>query len=209
DDAIHPSEALHGVVRAGVVDERQSEPASDGQGQRLEDLGHDVFGRDEVDVVAADPLELEHHLGELCRAHLVAVAGLRGVVVLAEDALEVAEREEDGAAPGPAAEAVLLAEMGEVARDARAPAGGADLGPVRKAVHTAVARAYLAADKRADGLFGAALQIARGIRREVTRVGRAEHAARIPRPCRGCDMLVPCKPIRPSTSPRPASTSQR
>jgi hypothetical protein len=61
-DAGQETEAFQGVIAAGVVDEGHPEASLDGNGECLEDLGHDVLGRHEVDVVTPLPLELEHHL---------------------------------------------------------------------------------------------------------------------------------------------------
>ena len=73
--------------------------------QCLEDLWDDVLGRDPVDVVAAGRLQLQHHLAEPNRINAFP-ANLPGdVVVLAEDAAQVAAAEEDrpGAVPSPQA----------------------------------------------------------------------------------------------------------
>src|SRR5262245_11946116 len=100
-----------------------------------------MLGRDEVDVVTAARLQLEHHAGQLPRPHLDALALLARLEVLAEDAAKVAPGEEDGARPLPAAEDVLLAEVGEVGGDPRVAGGLADGEPAVEAVDLAVARA--------------------------------------------------------------------
>jgi len=75
DEAVEELEGLERVEGGGVVDDGQIEThvarGQDGE----DDLGHDVLGRDEVDVVhAADVLELEVPLGELFGGQVEAVA---------------------------------------------------------------------------------------------------------------------------------------
>jgi hypothetical protein len=90
DDAVHQRQAVGAVVRARVVDDRQPQPTLDRQRQRLEDLWHDVLGRDPVDVVAADLLQLEHHRREP-RGRCLPPLDLPGdLEVLAEHAAQVA-----------------------------------------------------------------------------------------------------------------------
>jgi hypothetical protein len=90
--------------------------------------------------VAADRLELEHHLGEpLGRDELTAHLP-RDVVVLAEDAAEVAAGEEDRPRAASAAQAVLLAEVREVRGDDGVPADRTETGHVRPPVDLAAAR---------------------------------------------------------------------
>ena len=141
DDPLHQAEAVERVVGARVVDDRQLEAAREGKRQRFEDLRHDVLGRDPVDVVTADRLQLEHHLREPLGCDELALNFPRDVVVLAEDAPEVAAREEDRPRTVPAAEAVLLAEVREVGRDHRVPPDRAQTGDVGPAVDLAAARA--------------------------------------------------------------------
>ena len=74
-----------------------------------------MLGRNPVDVVAAARLQLEHDGGQLARSHLAPGTFLAGLPVLAEDAAEVAPAEEDVARAVPAAQAILLAEVGEPA----------------------------------------------------------------------------------------------
>ena len=63
-----------------------------------DDLRDDVLGRDEVDVVhAAYVLQFEVPFTELFGGEVEAVALVGDVVVLAEDAAEVAAAEEDAA----------------------------------------------------------------------------------------------------------------
>jgi hypothetical protein len=106
DDPLHQAEAVERVVGARVVDDRQLEAAVEGERQRFKDLRNDVLGRDPVDVVAADHLKLEHHPGEPLGSDDLPPHLPRDVVVLAEDAAEVASREEDRSGAAPAAEAI-------------------------------------------------------------------------------------------------------
>src|SRR5215218_7963929 len=106
-----------------------SRPRAKASGSASRILRDDMLGRDPVDVVAADRLQLEHHLSEPLGRDELALHLPRDVVVLAEDAAEVAPGEEDRPRAAPAAKAVLLAEVREV---------GGDVGP---AVDLAAARA--------------------------------------------------------------------
>jgi hypothetical protein len=145
DDPVHQLEAVEAVVRARVVDDRQPETAVDSEWQRLEDLRDDVLGRDPVDVVTPNGLQLQHHPGKPSRAHALASHFPRDVVVLAEHAAEVAAAEEDGAGAPAAAETVLLAEVREVRRhDGVAPDRAEPL-YVRATIHLATAGADHAA----------------------------------------------------------------
>src|SRR5512135_228422 len=122
------------VVPAGVVDDRQPQAARNGRGEGLDDLGRDVLGRDEVDVVAATPLERQHQRSDPLGWALGADGPLADVPVLAEDATQVAEAEEDRPRAVAAPQAILLAEVGAGAGDARVTAGVTDAGLVRHAV---------------------------------------------------------------------------
>jgi hypothetical protein len=85
-----------------------------------------VLGCDEVDVVATARLQLEHHPREVPGPDVLAFAELARLEVLAEDAAQVAPREEDRARASPAAQDILLPEVGEVRRDARVASRFAD-----------------------------------------------------------------------------------
>jgi hypothetical protein len=97
DDAVHELQAIQAVVGAGVVDDRQPQPAGDGQREGFQDLGDDVLGGDPVDVVTAPGLEGQHHLGQPRRGHPLPLDLPGDVVVLAEHTAQVAAGEEDRA----------------------------------------------------------------------------------------------------------------
>jgi hypothetical protein len=145
DDPLQQAEAVERVVGARVVDDRKREAAGEGERQRFEDLRNHVLGGDPVDVVAADRLQLEHHLGQPFGHDGLALHLPGDVVVLAEDAAEVAPGEEDRPRAAPAAQAVLLAEMREVGGDDRLPPDRAEAGDVGAAVDLAAAWADEAA----------------------------------------------------------------
>jgi hypothetical protein len=91
--------------------------------------------------VAAQLLQLDHHRRQPFGLGLEAGPGLADVGVLAEDAAQVAAGEEDGAAAAPAAQAVFLAVVGEVAADPGEAAGQAGGRLVGQPVDAAVAGA--------------------------------------------------------------------
>src|SRR5439155_6184547 len=88
--------------------------------------------------------------------------GLADVVVLAEDAAEVAVAEEDGAGAVPAPEAVLFAEVGEGAGDHGVAAGLARGPLVGQPVDPAIAGADPAVGQSRDGAADAFPELAGG-----------------------------------------------
>jgi hypothetical protein len=67
---------------------------------------------DEIDVDASGILQFEHGLGQLLNRHRPAAALMTDVVVLAEDAAEIAARKENRPGASPTDQDALLAEMG-------------------------------------------------------------------------------------------------
>ena len=65
------------------------------RGDPFENLGHDMLGRHEIDVVTTLALKVNHQFGEFLRWKLGADGLLADVPVLTEDATEVAQAEED------------------------------------------------------------------------------------------------------------------
>ena len=51
--AVHQPDALEAIIGRGIIDQRQPQTALDRKHEGLEDLRHDVFRSDEVDVMAA------------------------------------------------------------------------------------------------------------------------------------------------------------
>ena len=128
-----------------VVDDRQPEPQVFRVQYGQYDLRHHVLRRDQVDIVhLAHILQLDIPSGQLLRRGVEAVALVRNVVVLAEDAAEVAAREEDGARAIVALDARLLAEVG--GDDVDRGGAGADEAEARRlpAVDAAASRAEVA-----------------------------------------------------------------
>ena len=72
-----------------------------------------MFWGNEVDIVATLFLQINHHQTELFRCYLVTLAHLANVVVLAENALEVAHRKKDRTASISTPQTVLFSKMGE------------------------------------------------------------------------------------------------
>jgi hypothetical protein len=126
--------------------------------QRFEDLRHDVLRRDEVNVVAADLLQIEHDLRKLGRADFRAFAELAGLEVLAEDAAQIAPAEKDRARAIPAAQTIFFTEMRKRAGYARKPPALADSNFIVVAVDLAVTRADAARTERFDRFDSALLK---------------------------------------------------
>jgi len=100
-----------------------------------------VFGRDEVNVVAAGSLQIEHDSRKLGRIHFRAFAELAGLEILAEHTPQVAPAEKDRPRTIPATQTVFFAKMRERAGHAREPAALADADFIVVAVDLAIARA--------------------------------------------------------------------
>lgn len=83
---IHPLDAFEAIVSRGVIHERQTQTALDRDYERFQDLRHHVLGRDEISVVAAALLQIDHDLCEFNRCDFGAVAELAGLEILAENA---------------------------------------------------------------------------------------------------------------------------
>lgn len=145
-----------------------------------------MLGRDQIDIVAAaDRLQLQVPLGQLLGGQVEAVALVGDVVVLAEDAAQVAAAEEDGAAAVVALQARLLAEVrGDGVHLDRLGADQADAGCFPP-VDVAFARAEVAFGEVGVGggalLGGAALveeEVARDVVVEEEGRGEVEAAGR-------------------------------
>jgi hypothetical protein len=165
-DAVEEGQAVERIVPTRVVDDGEAEPPLDRHRQGLEHLGHHVFGRDEVDVVAAQPLQVQHEggndVGRRGPGARPRPEPLADIEVLAEDAAQVAVAEEDRARAVPAAQARLFSEVREGAGDHRVAAGLAGGPPVPEPVDVAIARTGPAARERVDGTPGAVAQLAAG-----------------------------------------------
>ena len=98
DDLGEETNGLHRLVAAGIAEDGHREARLPCGLCRLDDLRSKVAGRDEVDVERALGLELEHHLGKACDAHVNAEVAGADLRVLAEDAAQGTTGEEDGAA---------------------------------------------------------------------------------------------------------------
>ncbi|MEE9568245.1 MAG: hypothetical protein V3W37_02575, partial [Candidatus Binatia bacterium] len=91
-----------------------------------------------VDVVAAPFLQGEHGLGNFVSRLLGPDGLLANVPILTENATEIAEAEEDGPRAVPPAEADLLAEMREGARNPCVPTRTANTRFIYETVHVTV-----------------------------------------------------------------------
>ena len=160
EHAIEQLEGLDAVVSAGVVDEGDVKSLLDCDEQGVKDLGHDVRGRDEVDVVASLGLKIEHEFGDGVGGEVAADSVGAEFGVLAEHAAEVAPGKEDGARAVGSDQGRLFTEMGLGAAHARLWAGVAPAGFPREAVDVAEARADRAILQQGAGGFGAAPQFA-------------------------------------------------
>jgi len=100
--------------------------------------------RYDVDVVAADPLQVQHHAREFLVAHFTPPPLVGDGPVLAENAPEVAVGNEDGPGPVLAGDGLFFAEVGMGAVDHRPGGRPAEPFLPLQPVHPAPPRAQLA-----------------------------------------------------------------
>src|SRR5262249_32281264 len=141
---VHPANTFQTIVGRSVVNQREMQAAIDGDHERLQNLRHHVLGRDEVDVVTTDSLQIEHDSRELRRSDFGALAELARLEVLTENTAQIAPAEKDRARPVPAAQTIFFAEMRKGAGDAREPSALADPDLVFEPVDLAIARTNFA-----------------------------------------------------------------
>jgi hypothetical protein len=67
-----------------------------GQPDGSQHIGYDMCRRNKIDIVAAHFLQPEHYLSQFPVAHLLALEKVGYVVILAENALQVAACKKDG-----------------------------------------------------------------------------------------------------------------
>ncbi len=172
-----------------------------------------------------------------CRSSISSASSCGGHLAAARPSCEVSQfwqktqrrlqhAEEDRARAVPAAQAVLLAEVREVRRDARLPAHLAGHLPVGQSVHATVARAEAAGTQRGDRLLRTPLQLSAFMERQIRRPaheGKRSPLARAAQSAPGDRVRQPASlarglrqgvrepvPIRPSGPPRgPGAPSPR
>ncbi len=109
---------LRAFIAGAVIDERYTQALCCGDTKRLEYLGNKMGRGDEVDVMAASMLQVEHYLCKALHRYGRADALLAKTVVLAIDATSRAAAKKYDAGPVGAAQRRLLAVMRIVMRDA-------------------------------------------------------------------------------------------
>jgi hypothetical protein len=100
-----------------------------------------MLGRDKVDIVAADSLQIEHYTREFRSGDFCAFTELARLKVLAKHAAQIAPPKEDSARTIPSAQTIFLAEVREGAGHAREPAALAYANLVVVAIDLAITRA--------------------------------------------------------------------
>ena len=139
DEAVEEPQGFEVVVAAGVVNDGEHQPKAAG----LDDgFGHrrgEMRGRHEVDVDAADPLEVEHDLDELIDGEVAAAAAVADVGILAKDAAEVAAGKKDRSGTARADQDGFFAEVRAGRTDAGGGADAAKAGLVVAAMRLAAA----------------------------------------------------------------------
>ena len=106
-------ERLERIERGCIVDDGQAQPQILRVQHGKHNLGNHMLRGDQVDIMyLAHLLQLHVPLGQLFRRGVEPIALMRDVVVLAEDAAEVASGKEDGARAVVALDAGFLAKVG-------------------------------------------------------------------------------------------------
>ena len=109
--AIQEFEGFQVLVARTVIDERQAQPFATGDDEGSEDLGNEVGRCDEVKVMAAFLLQVEHHVGEAFRADTMTETTLAQREILAIGAACLTIPKKDGACSACATDGRLLATM--------------------------------------------------------------------------------------------------
>jgi len=114
-----------------------------------------TWGGDEIDVVAADPLQFQHDVRQVLVQNLGTPALVGYRPILAEDAAQVAVGKEDGSRPIPPYQRNLLAVMGLGRVDHDLDGCAADTGFTLQPVDPALPRAQAAFGELSIGLIDA------------------------------------------------------
>src|SRR5208283_1897219 len=161
DDAIEQSERFEAVVSASVVYKRKPQPTLRRNGYGCENLRHYMARGDQIDVMAAEGLQSQHHLSEFLIARLLALALPGNLPVLAVDAAQVASRKENRARTTPAAQTILFAVVWTGRIDDRSFTGAADRAVNRPySIDAAIAGAEIAIFHMVTGSASAVGQLA-------------------------------------------------
>jgi len=96
DHSLEKAGCLSRIVRTSGVDKGDNEAFFCGDPDRLEDLGDEMAGGDQVDVMAVPFLKLKHHPRKPSGRDVHPVPCLADLVVLAEDTPHVAPGKKDG-----------------------------------------------------------------------------------------------------------------
>jgi len=165
DNAIKQFNYLDRLVAAGVKEQGQVQPPGNGDPQRLNKMGNQMRGRNQIDVVTANALEFQHYVGKLGVACIPPVAAMGYLPIYAENTEQVTVREENSPRPAPAAKRNFLAVVGAERGDPKGIAGRADALHTRRAVNAALTGAKAAGGEQVPqrlfpaGKFAAAFKI--------------------------------------------------
>jgi len=140
DNAIKQPNHLKRVVAAGVVQQRYGQPPANGLPERCYNVGNQMRGRNQIDVMASPALEIQHYAGKRRMAGLRPIPPVGNLPVLAKDAEQVAVGEKDRPRPPPAAQRTFFAGVGAGRSDPEVSGGGADAHAACRAVGAAHAR---------------------------------------------------------------------
>ncbi len=109
--AIEQFQGSQRVVAARIVHQGQTQAGLGGDEHPGDNLGYNVGGRDEIDIVAAHFLELQHHGRQLLRLYLASLPQLTDLIVLTVLAFEVAVGKKDRTRSSPPYQRRFLSKM--------------------------------------------------------------------------------------------------
>jgi len=141
EDSIQEFQSLERIIPPGVVNKGNGKPFLYGEGEGFQDL-RDIMSRgDKIDIVAAQPLKLNHHHAQLFERNLSSFSKMANRKILAKHTFKIAVCEKNCARPVDTHKRIFFSEMRGCRRYFRIEPSAAEASLSLKAVHTAVARA--------------------------------------------------------------------
>jgi len=169
-DAIQNFDRIGAVIATGIVNERNIQSLPDGNDEGLQYLGDHMARRDEVDVVASQFHETQHHGGQALGFHLLALSQMADLEILAEGTAEIAGTEENRSGTGRPDQRGFFAEMGMKARHSGPRACPADALFAGKTIHMARPRTEAAVLQQFQGLLSPGRQQSLPVKLEIGRL---------------------------------------
>jgi hypothetical protein len=140
-DSIQEFQSFERIIPSGVVNKGDGKPFFYGEGEGFQDL-RDIMSRsDKIDIVAAQPLKLNHHPAQLFERNLSSFSKMANRKILAKHTFKITVCEKNCSRPVDTHKRIFFPKMWGSGRDFRIEPGPAETCFSFKAVHTAVAGA--------------------------------------------------------------------